>query len=69
MGNKKSSLDDKLFNKYKTLDLFDDLLTALSSWKKVSNKDYQTLNRIYYTLLGKKQRLAFPKPKEVKDEK
>lgn len=49
-----------------SLDMFDDLLNKLSCWKKVSNKDYQTLERIYYTLLGKKQRLAFPKPIEVR---
>ena len=48
-----------------SIDMFDDLLTTLSCWKKVSNKDYQTLERIYYKLLGKKQRLPFPKPKEV----
>jgi len=52
-----------------SLDMFDDLLDILACWKKVSNKDYQTLERIYYKLLGKKQRLAFPKPREVKDDR
>ena len=52
-------------HKKNSLDLFDDLLNQLASWKKVSRKDYQTLERIYYKLLGKKQTLPFPKPKEV----
>ena len=41
-----------------SLDLFEDLLSALACWKKVSDKDYQTLETIYYKLLGKKQRTA-----------
>ena len=45
-----------------SLDIFEDLLSALACWKKVSDKDYQTLETIYYKLLGKKQRTAFPKP-------
>ena len=45
-----------------SLDIFEDLLNALSCWKKVSDKDYQTLETIYYKLLGKKQRTAFPEP-------
>ena len=45
-----------------SLDIFEDLLSALAPWKKVSDKDYQTLESIYYKLLGKKQRTAFPKP-------
>ena len=52
-------------HKKNSLDLFDDLLNQLASWKKVSRKDYQTLERIYYKLLGKKQRLPFPKPDVV----
>jgi hypothetical protein len=52
-------------HKKNSLDAFDNLLDKLSSWKKVSTKDYQTLERIYYKLLGKKQRLNFPKQKEV----
>jgi hypothetical protein len=45
-----------------SLDIFEDLLSALACWKKVSDKDYQTLETIYYKLLGKKQRTAFPEP-------
>jgi hypothetical protein len=45
-----------------SLDLFDELLNKLSKWKKVSDKDYRILDKIYYKLLGKKQRLSFPKP-------
>ena len=47
-----------------SLDLFEDLLSSLACWKKVSDKDYQTLETIYYKLLGKKQRTAFPEPTE-----
>ena len=46
------------------LDLFDELLDKLARWKKVSNKDYRTLEIIYYKLLGKKQRLPLCEPLE-----
>ncbi len=36
-----------------SLDLFDELLNKLSKWKKVSDKDYRILDKIYYKLLGK----------------
>jgi hypothetical protein len=49
-----------------SLDLFDELLDRLAPWKKVSRKNYQALERIYYKLLGKKQRLPLPKPLEDK---
>ena len=47
-----------------SIDMFDDLLNKLSCWKKVSNKDYRTLEIIYYKLLGKKQKLPLCKPLE-----
>jgi hypothetical protein len=50
--------------KKNTLDLFDELLDKLSRWKKISNKDYRTLEIIYYKLLGKKQRIPLCKPLE-----
>ena len=50
--------------KKNALDLFDELLNKLARWKKVSNKDYRTLEIIYYKLLGKKQRLPFCEPLE-----
>jgi hypothetical protein len=50
--------------KKNALDLFDELLDKLARWKKISNKDYRTLEIIYYKLLGKKQRLPLCKPLE-----
>ena len=34
-------------------DIFEELLIALASWKKCSNKDYKILEKIYYKLGGK----------------
>ena len=34
-------------------DIFEELLIILASWKKCSNKDYKTLEDIYYKLGGK----------------
>jgi hypothetical protein len=50
--------------KKNALDSFDELLDKLARWKKVSNKDYRTLEIIYYKLLGKKQKLPLCKPLE-----
>jgi len=45
--------------KKNTLDLFDELLDKLARWKKISNKDYRTLEIIYYKLLGKNKGYPF----------
>ena len=34
-------------------DIFEELLIALASWKKCSNEDYKTLEKIYSKLGGK----------------
>ena len=41
-------------HKKNVLNSFVFVLEELSFWKGVSNKDYKTLKRIYYKLLGKK---------------
>ena len=48
--------NEKMWNNLRmktSTDIFEELLTALASWKKCSNKDYKTLEDIYYKLGGK----------------
>ena len=35
------------------LDIFERLLNKLSIWKKISDKDYKTIEKIYFKLGGK----------------
>ena len=35
------------------LDTFERLLNELSIWKKISDKDYKTIEKIYFKLGGK----------------
>ena len=43
-----------LMKKKTATDIFEELLIiALASWKKCSNEDYKTLEKIYYKLGGK----------------
>jgi hypothetical protein len=36
-----------------SLDIFEKLLGKLADWKKVSEKDYKTIEKIYFKLGGK----------------
>ena len=48
--------NEKIWNtleKKTATDIIEELLIALASWKKCSNKDYKILEKIYYKLGGK----------------
>ena len=40
-------------NRETSLDIFEKLLGILADWKKVSEKDYKTIEKIYFKLGGK----------------
>ena len=42
-----------LINRETSLDIFEKLLGKLADWKKVSEKDYKTIEKIYFKLGGK----------------